>query len=158
MSGREGGGGVVKRVKRREERGGRDDSLICGSSSSSVEGGWMRGAAAEVAAEFTPKYLERGEEQLRDRWWVEREVGTGRLSVRSDRWSRREEFGGRRRSASLNAKSAEEAVGEDFAFQEHEEKRMSISPTGQEAERLRDSRTLQTASASGSAHIPVLLT
>lgn len=118
----------------------------------------MRGAAAQVTAEFTPKYLERGEEQLRDRWWVEREEGTGRLSVRPDRWWRREEFGGRRRSASLNAKSAKEAVGKDFVFQEHEEKRMSISPTGQEAERFRDSQTLQTASASGSAHISVQLT
>lgn len=106
-------------------------------SGDDVEGGWMREAAGEVNAEFKLKYLERGEEELRDRWWVEREEETDRLSLRLQLQidgRGREKFGGR----SLNAKSAKDADGEDFAFQEHGEKRISISPTGQEAERRPD--------------------
>lgn len=62
-------------------------------------------SSRRVNAEFKLKYLECGEEELRDRWWVEREEGTGRLSLRPRLQidgRRREKFGGRRRSTSLH--------------------------------------------------------
>lgn len=43
----------------------------------------MMDATGEVNAEFSLKYLECGAEELRDRWWVEREEETGRLGLRS---------------------------------------------------------------------------
>lgn len=61
-------------------------------------------SSGEVNVEFKMKSPERGEEELGDRWWVEKEEETERLSLRAqlqiDR-RRREEFGGRRRSTRL---------------------------------------------------------
>lgn len=65
----------------------------------------MINTPAEVNAEFNLKYLECGAEELRDRWWVEREEETDRLSLGSQLQIdglRGEVFGGRMWSESLH--------------------------------------------------------
>lgn len=70
-----------------------------------VEGGWMTDAPGGVNAEFNTKYLERGAEELRDRWRVETEEETNWLSLRSQLQIdgvRGDVFGGGTESKSLH--------------------------------------------------------
>lgn len=90
-----------------EKKRGEEEMMVLSSVEAERGGAAKRGEGGAKRGEGggREERSSGGEEELRDRWWVEREEGTDRLSlgprVQID-GRRRGEFGGRRWSASLH--------------------------------------------------------